>query len=151
MLFRSRLELKVAETREELEACFTILHDAYVASGFMKPDPSGMRVTIYHALPTTTTLCAKWEGRVVGTISMIREGVFGVIDPNVARIITIEGATGDSAIYERQGVSSWSVTHGRTKTHHVVEDINALPLTQPRRDGAYNGNLARVDCSTAVD
>ncbi|CAM4018667.1 GNAT family N-acetyltransferase [Roseateles saccharophilus] len=72
-----RLELKVAETREELEDCFRILHDAYVASGFMKPDPSGMRVTIYHALPTTTTLCAKWEGRVVGTISMIREGVFG--------------------------------------------------------------------------
>jgi hypothetical protein len=36
-----------------------------------------MRVTVYHSLPTTTTLCAKWEGRVVGTISMIREGVFG--------------------------------------------------------------------------
>jgi hypothetical protein len=36
-----------------------LLHDAYVSSGFMTPDPSGMRVTIYHALPTTTTLCAK--------------------------------------------------------------------------------------------
>lgn len=72
-----RLELKIAETREELEACFSILHDAYVGSGFMKPDPSGMRITIYHALPTTTTLCAKFDGRVVGTISMIRDGVFG--------------------------------------------------------------------------
>lgn len=72
-----RLELKVAETQEELEACFRILHDAYVASGFMKPAPSGLRVTMYHALPTTTTLCAKYEGRVVGTMSMIREGVFG--------------------------------------------------------------------------
>ncbi|WP_422013798.1 GNAT family N-acetyltransferase [Roseateles sp.] len=72
-----RLELKVAETREELEDCFRILHDAYVASGFMKPSPSGLRVTMYHALPTTTTLCAKYEGRVVGTMSMIREGVFG--------------------------------------------------------------------------
>jgi GNAT superfamily N-acetyltransferase len=72
-----RLELKIADTQEELEACFRILHDAYVASRFMKPDPSGLRVTIYHALPTTTTLCAKWDGRVVGTISMIREGVFG--------------------------------------------------------------------------
>ncbi|ALV06740.1 GNAT family N-acetyltransferase [Roseateles depolymerans] len=72
-----RLELKVAETEEELEACFHILHDAYVGSGFMKPDPSGLRVTIYHALPTTTTLCAKYDGEVVGTISMVREGVFG--------------------------------------------------------------------------
>lgn len=73
----ARLELKIADTQEELEACFRILHDAYVAAGFMKPDPSGLRVTIYHALPTTTTLCAKWDGRVVGTMSMIREGVFG--------------------------------------------------------------------------
>lgn len=73
----ARLELKIAETQDELEACFRILHDAYVAAGFMQPDPSGLRVTIYHALPTTTTLCAKWDGQVVGTISMIREGVFG--------------------------------------------------------------------------
>ncbi|WAC71924.1 GNAT family N-acetyltransferase [Roseateles sp. SL47] len=72
-----RLELKVAESKEELDACFRILHDAYVGSGFMKPDPSGLRVTIYHSLPTTTTLCAKYDGEVVGTISMVREGVFG--------------------------------------------------------------------------
>ena len=73
----ARLQLKIAETQEELEDCFRILHDAYVGSGFMKPDSSGLRVTEYHSLPTTTTLCAKYDGRVVGTISMIREGVFG--------------------------------------------------------------------------
>lgn len=72
-----RLVLKIAETKEELEACFAVLHDAYVSSGFMKPDPSGMRVTIYHALPTTTTLCAKYDGEVVGTISLIRESALG--------------------------------------------------------------------------
>ena len=72
-----RLVLKVAETREELEACFSILHDAYVASGFMQQHASGLRVTPYHALPTTTTLCAKFDGRVVGTITIIRDGVFG--------------------------------------------------------------------------
>jgi hypothetical protein len=72
-----RLVLKIAETREELAACFSLLHDAYVDSGFMQRDPSGMRVTIYHALPTTTTLCAKWDGEVVGTISLIRESAFG--------------------------------------------------------------------------
>ena len=72
-----RLQLKIAETRDELEACFRLLHDAYVSSGFMLADPSGMRATIYHALPTTTTLCAKFDGEVVGTISLIRESVFG--------------------------------------------------------------------------
>ena len=73
----SRLVLKIAETKEELEACFKLLHDAYVSSGFMQPAASGMRVTIYHALPTTTTLCAKFDGEVVGTMSLIRESVFG--------------------------------------------------------------------------
>ena len=72
-----RLVLKIAETKDELEACFKLLHDAYVSSGFMMPDPSGMRATIYHALPTTTTLCAKFDGEVVGTISLIRESLFG--------------------------------------------------------------------------
>jgi hypothetical protein len=73
----ARLELKIAQTQDELTQCFKILHDAYVSSGFMRPDPCGMRITQYHALPTTTTLCAKYDGKVVGTISMIREGVFG--------------------------------------------------------------------------
>ena len=72
-----RLVLKIAETRQELEACFKLLHDAYVSSGFMKPAASGLRATIYHALPTTTTLCAKFDGEVVGTLSLIRESVFG--------------------------------------------------------------------------
>ena len=55
-----------------MEDCFCLLHDAYVRAGFMKPDPSGMRATIYHALPTTTTLLAKYDGKIVGTISLIR-------------------------------------------------------------------------------
>jgi hypothetical protein len=71
------LVLKIASTQAELEACFALLHDAYVASGFMRPHPSGLRVTPYHALPTTTTLCAKLDGRVVGTLSIVRDGVFG--------------------------------------------------------------------------
>lgn len=72
-----RLQLKIADSRDELEACFHLLHDAYVDAGFMKPDPSGMRATIYHALPTTTTLCAKYDGEVVGTMSLIRESALG--------------------------------------------------------------------------
>ncbi len=72
-----RLVLKIAETQDELEQCFSLLHDAYVGEGYMKPAPSGLRATIYHALPTTTTLCAKYDGKVVGTLSLIRESLFG--------------------------------------------------------------------------
>jgi hypothetical protein len=73
----ARLTLGIASDRQDLEDCFSLLHDAYVSSGFMQPHPSGLRVTPYHALPTTTTLFARFDGQIVGTLSIIREGVFG--------------------------------------------------------------------------
>ena len=36
---------KVAETRQEREAAFRLLHQAYVERALMEPRPSGMRVT----------------------------------------------------------------------------------------------------------
>lgn len=75
---RSRLTLKIADTKEELEGCFGVLHDTYVESGFMKPDPSGMRLSIHYALPSTTTLCAIYDGKVAGTVSLIRESAIGM-------------------------------------------------------------------------
>jgi hypothetical protein len=74
----SRLILKIADTKAELEGCFAVLHDTYVESGFMKPDPSGMRLSIHYALPTTTTICAIYDGKVAGTVSLIRESAIGM-------------------------------------------------------------------------
>ncbi|HSD35908.1 MAG TPA: hypothetical protein VLC92_00270 [Rhodocyclaceae bacterium] len=92
-----RLILKLAETQEELEACFKLLHDAYVGAGFMTPDESGMRVTIYHALPTTTTLLAKYDNRVVGTLSLIRESPLGFPLQKIFDIEAIRRAGGNIA------------------------------------------------------
>lgn len=92
-----RLQLKIADTQAELEACFSLLHDAYVESGFMKPDPSGLRVTLYHALPTTTTLCAKWDGEVVGTISLIRESALGFPLQKIFDLTPVRQHTGNLA------------------------------------------------------
>ena len=72
------LRFKVAETQEELEQAFAILHDAYVADGLMKPHPSGLRVTKFHSLPSTTTLVAVENGAVVGTVSLVRRNSFGL-------------------------------------------------------------------------
>ncbi len=68
---------KVARTQDELEGAFKILHDEYVASGFMKKTPSGLRVTPYHALPSTSTLICLDGDEVVGTVTIIRDSAFG--------------------------------------------------------------------------
>lgn len=92
-----RLTLKIAESRDELEACFRLLHDTYVKRGFMHPDPSGMRVTIYHALPTTTTLCAKYDGKVVGTLSLIRESAIGFPLQRIFDLTSVRARRGNIA------------------------------------------------------
>ena len=71
---------KLAETQTELEQAFAVLHDAYVEEGYMDPHPSGMRVTKYHALPTTSVLIAKDTriDKVVATISIVRNTALGL-------------------------------------------------------------------------
>ena len=92
-----KIVLKLAETREELEACFRLLHDAYVDAGFMQPDPSGMRVTVYHALPTTSTLLCRYGDRVVGTVSLVRESAMGFPLQRIFDIAAIREAGGNIA------------------------------------------------------
>ncbi len=74
----SSLIFKVAETHDEFEQAFQLLHDAYVAEGYMEEHPEKVRVTSYHALPTTTILIAKLGEEVVGTVSIIKNGDFGL-------------------------------------------------------------------------
>ncbi|OYZ21267.1 MAG: hypothetical protein B7Y39_09550 [Bdellovibrio sp. 28-41-41] len=69
---------KIADTTDELESAFKLLHDCYVDVGLMKPDASGMRVTPYHALPSTTTLVAKVQNDVVATLTIIRDSPMGL-------------------------------------------------------------------------
>lgn len=69
---------KIAKTKEELEQAFRLLHDAYVDQGYMKPNQTGLRVTKFHALPTTTTLIAKYNDKVVGTVSILRDAGLGL-------------------------------------------------------------------------
>lgn len=72
------LSFKVADTKDELEAAYRILHDAYVDCGYTEKTPSGMRLVKHFALPTTTTLVAKWKDQVVGTVSVIRHTPLGL-------------------------------------------------------------------------
>jgi hypothetical protein len=68
----------IARTRAELEAAFSLLHDAYVEAGFMEKHPSGMRILPQNALPSSTVLVVKEGALVVGTLLVIRNVDFGL-------------------------------------------------------------------------
>lgn len=84
------LSFCVAQTKNDLKKAYKILHDAYVENGYMVPESSGMRITKYFALPSTTTLVAKWKGEVVGTISIIRKTGMGLPIQKVFDISSVE-------------------------------------------------------------
>lgn len=72
------LEIQIAKTESELEAAYRLLHDSYVKAGFMNADITKMRVLAQHLLPQTTTIIAKWDSKVIGTLSLIRDNPFGL-------------------------------------------------------------------------
>jgi hypothetical protein len=72
------LTFELARTQEDIEAAFKLLHDTYVEEGFIETQQSGMRVIVQHALPSTSLLVAKLKGRVIGTISVIRDTPIGL-------------------------------------------------------------------------
>lgn len=80
------LEIRVARTAPELEAAYRILHDSYVEMGYMTPEASGMRITKYFTLPTTTTLIAVLKGEVIGTLSIIQRTKMGLPMENLTAI-----------------------------------------------------------------
>ncbi|MBL7558040.1 MAG: hypothetical protein JNM24_19580 [Bdellovibrionaceae bacterium] len=69
---------QIARTQGELSDAYRILHDSYLEMGYGKPNISGMRIVKYFALPSTTTLVAMYDKKVVGTISIIRRSSFGL-------------------------------------------------------------------------
>ncbi|HPI41837.1 MAG TPA: hypothetical protein PLJ21_13590, partial [Pseudobdellovibrionaceae bacterium] len=74
----SKIVFKIAETQSELEGAFRLLYDAYVRVNLQKPNDSKLRVTPYHALDSTTTIVAKIDDKVIGTLSLIRWGALGI-------------------------------------------------------------------------
>lgn len=72
------LIFKKAETYEELEQAFEVAFDAYRERDLVTDSDTRMRVTKYHALPTTTILIAKLDEEVIATISIIRDSTWGL-------------------------------------------------------------------------
>lgn len=58
---------------DDLRQAYRLVHDVYLGSGFIEPDPSGMRVRIYETTAETATFVAKMDGRVVGVLSVVED------------------------------------------------------------------------------
>lgn len=71
-------QFKIAETKEEFEGACRLVHDQYVQKGYMERRKSGMRLSLNHALPETTTFIGKQNDSVVYTLTLFQDSPLGL-------------------------------------------------------------------------
>jgi hypothetical protein len=69
---------KVADSRDELEAAYRLVHEVYLREGYTEPHESGIRVNLRYALPTTATIIGLLDGEVVITLTVIGDSSLGL-------------------------------------------------------------------------
>jgi hypothetical protein len=73
-----KVEYKIASTRKELEGAYKLVYRSYLASNLTKAYRCPIRLSIFNALPETTTFIAKYNGEVIGTATMIIDTCMGL-------------------------------------------------------------------------
>lgn len=69
---------KAAENREEREAAFRLVHQAYVRAGLIDPHPSRLRATPHQLQPNSDVFIATLREEVISTVSLIADGPLGL-------------------------------------------------------------------------
>lgn len=72
------IEFKIAATRQEYESAFKLVYDAYERQGLSRPNSFGMRLIPQHLLPTTDVFVAKQQGKIICTMSLVRDCPMGL-------------------------------------------------------------------------
>lgn len=146
------LTFKRAETSSEIEQAFKLIHDSYAENGLSQKHPSSLRITKYHAMPTTSILIAKQGDEVIATLSVIVDSALGLpvemlwnIDHLRAKRIRIAE------------ISSLAIKHGHRKQggklllplfsylYHYCSKVlgvdNLVAVTHPRASYFYSDIL----------
>lgn len=69
---------KIVQEKDEFEGACRLVHDQYVQKGYMERRKSGMRLSLFHALPETTTFIGKKNGLLAYTLTLFQDSALGL-------------------------------------------------------------------------
>ena len=72
------LAVGLASETEDFDQAFRLVHDQYNWRGYMAPAPSGRRLMVHNALPTTKVFVARRGRHVAGTVTVVQDSLFGL-------------------------------------------------------------------------
>lgn len=76
---REAIDFRVARTKDELEKACSLVYAEYLKKGYIKENPSKLRLSLYNALPQTTSLIAITdEQQVISTATVIPDSSLGL-------------------------------------------------------------------------
>ena len=67
-----------AACRSELEQAYRLVYTSYLQRGYIEPNPTGIRLSIFNAFPTTVTFVSVLEGTVIATVSLVADTPVGL-------------------------------------------------------------------------
>lgn len=70
--------VEIAQSQDDLQSAYKLLHDCYVGIKIIDPQPSGLRCNLFSFLPGSTIIVVKLNGKVVGTLSAIKDSNSGL-------------------------------------------------------------------------
>lgn len=77
--FLREIKFRVVERPSELRAASNLVYREYVKRGYIQPNAARMKLSLYHALPDTTTFIAvHHKTGVLGTLSLIQDSTLGL-------------------------------------------------------------------------
>jgi len=76
--FLNLIEYKAASSREELEGAYSLVYREYLRRGYVKESGTGLKFSIYNALPDTTTFVAVVDNKVISTATLIPDSPLGL-------------------------------------------------------------------------
>lgn len=60
-------------TIEDFRSAYRLVHDVYLGTEFIQPEPAGLRLRIFETSPEMATFVAKANGRIVGVLSVVTD------------------------------------------------------------------------------
>ncbi len=127
---------KIADCLEEREAAFRLIHDAYTLNGLMAANPSGMRITPYHLLPTSDLFVAYHEGNAIYTMTLISDDQQGIPLERVFKSEVLERRNVSGAYLAEVSCLASRVGYlSRGQMYHVFVRLASLMVQSARENG----------------
>jgi hypothetical protein len=118
----------VSDRGEDVGDALGLIHDGFVAAGYMRPTPSGRRLHPAYLNPGTYFVMARMQGELAGAMAMVADGPFGLPSERafVEEIDAIRAAA-DAPIHEagsRVVPESWGHRAGRISMFMIAATVN---------------------------